>query len=228
MKPFFTSLIRQGVKFRWEKKTSIKPPAKAKAQAKRRRKSLIEKKIIHEKPAEKPLSVRERKAVKNLAAGMTKKDALVSAGYSESVANTKAATVFVKPRVLRALKDLMEDMELSDEVLLQVMKKGLGATRVISAMVIASSGDGMKDAGSMTKDFIEVPDYRERRESATTLLKLKGHGDKNKEDELPYEPYEAFRKRMGLDKISIKEAIERILDKVADRVAKEKLEAAKG
>jgi len=44
----------------------------------------------------------------------------------------------------------------------------------ISAMVVASSGEGMKDANSMTKDFIEVPDYFARHKFLETALELRG------------------------------------------------------
>jgi len=34
----------------------------------------------------------------------------------------------------------------------------MNSKKVISAMVIVSNGEGMKDANSMTRDFIEVDD----------------------------------------------------------------------
>lgn len=56
----------------------------------------------------------------------------------------------------------------------QTARAGLTANKVISANVIANDGEGMKDANSMTKDFIDVPDMRERRESAKLCLQIFG------------------------------------------------------
>lgn len=46
--------------------------------------------------------------------------------------------------------------------LIQVAQDGLEANKVISCNVIAKNGEGMSDANSMTKDFIDVPDHQAR------------------------------------------------------------------
>ena len=44
------------------------------------------------------------------------------------------------------------------EKIAQTVHRNLDAQKVISANIIAKSGDEMADAHSMTKDFVEVPD----------------------------------------------------------------------
>jgi hypothetical protein len=46
--------------------------------------------------------------------------------------------------------------------LIKVAEEGLKADKVISCNVIAPNGEGMKDANSMTKDFVDVPDHQAR------------------------------------------------------------------
>ena len=48
------------------------------------------------------------------------------------------------------------------------------ANKVISCNVIAESGEGMKDANSMTKDFVDVPDLPTRLKAFELEQKLKG------------------------------------------------------
>jgi predicted transcriptional regulator len=48
------------------------------------------------------------------------------------------------------------------KTLIDVAKEGLHANKVISCNVISSDGEGMKDANSMTKDFVDVPDHQSR------------------------------------------------------------------
>jgi hypothetical protein len=208
-KEFFTHLIQYEVKFRWDKKKPEgKRPVQSKTKAKKPRTPLRKKKII---PKEKPLSIKERKAVKNLAAGMTKGNALVLAGYSESTANHRPDVVFGKGRVIQAIKELMDDLGLTDSELLNTLKAGLKADKVISAMVIAPNGEGMKDANSMTRDFIEIADHDTRHKYLVTGLKLRGHLKEKVDVKHSIESYEERRKRLGLDAMT-PEAAERALD----------------
>ena len=74
-----------------------------------------------------------------------------------------------------SIDELLELKGLSDNKLLQVLEDGLNATKVISCNVIAKDGEGMKDADSATKDFVDVDDYPTRHKYLETALKLKGH-----------------------------------------------------
>lgn len=51
----------------------------------------------------------------------------------------------------------------------------LNATKVISCNVIAPNGEGMADANSMTKDFVEVPDFATQLRANDSISKLKGY-----------------------------------------------------
>lgn len=72
------------------------------------------------------------------------------------------------------ISELMDNMGLTDHKLISKLSEGLEATKVISANVIAKNGEGMADANSMTKDFIDVPDMPTQHKFLDTALKLKG------------------------------------------------------
>lgn len=67
--------------------------------------------------------------------------------------------------------DRLLEQYLPDKDILQTIKEGLTADKVISAMVV--SGSGMKDAHSMTKDFVDVPDWSNRLKAADISLRVK-------------------------------------------------------
>jgi hypothetical protein len=220
-KQFFSSLIADNIKFKWDRKFIVKKERKPTPKpAKKPRNVPKQKKIIKPEPRpEKPLSVRERKVVINLVSGMSKKDSLVTAGYSESTATKKAHEIVGKGRVIQAIHDVMAEKGLTLDTILPVLKEGLSATKVISAMVIARGpeegepGEEMAPANSITKDFVEVVDYKERRETVALSLKLLGHpaGEKKDEgaadNEIP-RTYEETRERLGLDRhTDIREAM---------------------
>ena len=77
-----------------------------------------------------------------------------------------------------SVDELLELKGLSDNKLLKVLEDGLNATKVISCNIIAKDGEGMTDAHSATKDFVDVEDYPTRHKYLETALKLKGHMDK--------------------------------------------------
>jgi len=70
---------------------------------------------------------------------------------------------------------LLEDAGVTDDKLSRKIREGLDATKVISCNVIAKDGEGMKDANSMTKDFVDVPDYPTQHKFLQTALEIKGH-----------------------------------------------------
>ena len=127
------------------------------------------------KQKKKPLTIRERKLIKALVAGQTPTAAMKTAGYSKETAEGKAAKKVGESRIQETLQELMEKKGLTDDYLLQGLLEGTKATKVISATVIAKNGEGMKDADSMSKDFIDVDDFPPRHKYIETGLKLKGH-----------------------------------------------------
>ncbi len=149
----------------------------------------------------KPGDIKVRKQIikKKLLEGSTKKDALLAAGYPLSTATKKGTSIckpiMEDPDFIKTLRD----RGMTDDKLADVAVEGLDATKVISAMVIMPSGEGMKEASGMTKDFIEVPDYDARHKFLVTGLKLKGHLKDKMDIDLTVETYEQRRKRLGLD-----------------------------
>jgi hypothetical protein len=221
-KQFFRSLINDQIKFKWDRSFIIKKKRAPSKKPAPKPRTVPKQKVIYkpEPKPEKPLSVKERNAVKNIASGMTAKDALVTAGYAESTATKKAHEIVGKSRIVQAIHEVMEELGLTLPNILAVLKEGLAATKVISAMVIASDGEGMKDANSMTKDFVEVVDYKERRETVALSLKLLGwpapeKKDEGSGDEIP-RTYEETRERLGLDRhTDIREAMREFFTNLA-------------
>ena len=121
------------------------------------------------KKKDRHLSVRERKAVALMVSGMSQKDALISAGYSESVATTQAHDVLGKPLVIRALDKAFIDAGIDVTRLAKKHNELLDCKKVISATVIHD-----RDADSQTNDFIEVPDGQVQVKALELAYKVRG------------------------------------------------------
>ena len=121
-------------------------------------------------------SLKRERLINNLLSGKFKtlKAAMLDAGYSENTADDQTAEVLGNPRVRTAMQEAMVKDGVDENRLTKIISEGLDATKVISAMVVAPSGEGMKDAGGTTKDFIEVPDYIARHKFLETALELRG------------------------------------------------------
>jgi len=124
------------------------------------------------KSKKRPLNIRERKFIKALGEGLSPADAMRKAGYAENTAIYKSGEKLRK--VKEPVQKIMERLGLTDEYLLTGFKEGTKATKVISAIVIAKNGEGMKDADSMTKDFVDVDDFAVRHKYYETLAKISG------------------------------------------------------
>jgi hypothetical protein len=125
------------------------------------------------KPAKK-LTLKQRKLLKATAEGKSRQEAGEIAGFSKKSAATQASMELKKPEVAEAWNQLL-DRICPDPLLANTYLDAIQATKVISANVIAPNGEGMADAHSMTKDFIEVPDYPTRLKTADSVAKLKGY-----------------------------------------------------
>ena len=89
-----------------------------------------------------------------------------------------ASASALSSETLASLKDvvktLMEAKGLTLGKIIDVVNDGAEANKVISAMVVNKKGDGMKEANSMTKDFVEVPDHPTRLKAAEIASKWLG------------------------------------------------------
>jgi hypothetical protein len=106
------------------------------------------------------LSPREQLAVKGLLAGKTQSQALLDAGYSESMAMKQQKKVIGRARVQNALAAALEDFGIDAHLLAQTIREGLEAVRVVS------SGPG--------RPAMEVPDHNVRHKFLQTALELRG------------------------------------------------------
>ncbi len=68
--------------------------------------------------------------------------------------------------------DIFEQAGLTDQAIVKHAQEGLNANKVISCNVIAKDGEGMKDANSMTKDFVDVPDWNARHKYFNTVMEM--------------------------------------------------------
>ncbi|MFZ5990135.1 MAG: hypothetical protein ACOYWZ_23825 [Bacillota bacterium] len=130
------------------------------------------------------LTPREKRLLKFLPTANSISEAMRKAGYSESVVNSGE-----RLRLLQkvTIQEKMRELGLTDECFLNTLKEGLQAKKVISAMVVAPSGEGMKDANSMTRDFVEVDDYDCRHKYLVTGLRLHGHlNEKNNDGDVTF------------------------------------------
>lgn len=81
-----------------------------------------------------------------------------------------------KPEVQSALGKFIKVLDQeggTDREVAKALVRGLNATKVISCNVIAQNGEGMKDANSMTKDFVDVPDIPTQVRTSEVILKTK-------------------------------------------------------
>ncbi len=77
----------------------------------------------------------------------------------------------------KPVRDLIQkflDSPKLDKALIAGAVDGLRADKDISCNIIAQNGEGLKDANSMTKDFVKVPDYNARHKYWHDLLVAKG------------------------------------------------------
>ena len=125
------------------------------------------------------LTLKQRKLAKGIAAGLNGKDAAIAAGYSPHSAKSTASDVLNHNLHVQAyLYRLMDKKGLTDSKLLNTLKEGLEANKVISTTVILKAGDPTvteRTADAKSVDFIDVPDHPTRHKFLETGLKLRGH-----------------------------------------------------
>lgn len=111
----------------------------------------------------------ERKIAKLFAAGMKRN----KIAKKLKISPAKVYKTIQKPSVQTEIEKALQTEGITLHFISKKIKEGLDANKVISANIISQNGEGMKDANSMTKDFIEVPDHLTRHKFIETSLKLK-------------------------------------------------------
>lgn len=120
------------------------------------------------------VKARRKKILKALVEGKTQKQAGIEAGLKPEYAEKQVSQILSNPSVKKTFQDLLNET-IPDERQANKYLECLDATKVISANVIASGGEGMADANSMTRDFIDVPDYAVQLKTNDSISKLKGY-----------------------------------------------------
>lgn len=119
---------------------------------------------------------RREKIIKSIIAGDTQIEAGIKAGLSPKTAQQQVSNILLEPCVRVTFQELLHKA-VPDEYQAKKYREVMEATKVISVNVIAKSGEGMADANSMTKDFIDVPDYPTQLRANDSISKLKGYLD---------------------------------------------------
>lgn len=115
-----------------------------------------------------------RMKAKSLVKPLIRNHLNVSATARQLGVTPQAIEQRLKHKPVRDLLQKFLDSEKLEKVLIEVGIDGLKANKVISCNVIAPNGEGMKDANSMTKDFVDVPDHQSRHRFWHDLLVAKG------------------------------------------------------
>lgn len=71
-------------------------------------------------------------------------------------------------------REALINQYIPNDKILTTIAEALDANKPISCNVICQSADGMADAHSMTKDFVDVPDWANRLKAADMASRLKG------------------------------------------------------
>lgn len=120
------------------------------------------------------VKIRQKKIIKSILEGKTQEQAGIDAGLSPKTAGSQVTEILKKPEVKETFKKLL-DKVVPDDLLAAKYSQLLESKKCISAMVVAPGGEGMKDANSMTRDFVEVDDCAVQLKAADSIAKLKGH-----------------------------------------------------
>lgn len=81
------------------------------------------------KPTKRPMTIKKKKLIQGVVEGKSQKQAAIDAGYSPKSAESQASQILQEPKVKQSLIELMDEMGLSDSVLLAKHKELLNATR---------------------------------------------------------------------------------------------------
>lgn len=113
------------------------------------------------------LTVKQRKFVRNVAAGMSQAEAARQAGYSARSARQTASETMAIPDVREALLEAMKKAGIDQESISKVVKDAMEANKSISAVVGT-------DATGKTMDFVDVPDHPTRLKAADMAVDIMG------------------------------------------------------
>lgn len=129
------------------------------------------------------VKMRRKKIIKAVAEGKTLQEAGIIAGLAPKSAESQVCKTLKNPQVQNALVSEMEKIGLGDACIAERLHTLIHGKKVISAVILAPGSDtDPADAGSMTKDFIEVDDNQAIAKGIELACKIKGQFAADKHD----------------------------------------------
>jgi|SRR5215831_117034 len=113
---------------------------------------------------DRPLTAKERRLAKGVAAGKPVREAALAAGYSKSVAKTKAYKIIKLPRVQSFLTEALERLGVTAEMIVQPIADALKAKRTVA----------VKGPNDEMRVETEYPDHKIRLEAFDRCDRLYG------------------------------------------------------
>jgi len=134
------------------------------------------------KPA---VALRRKKIIKAIMEGKTQQEAGIIAGFSPKTAAQQVGKTLSNPTIQNALVSAMGKRGISDDCIAERLHALLYGKKVIAANVfVPGSGTDLADAGSMTKDFVEVDDNVAIGKGLEIACKIKGVFSEKREVDL--------------------------------------------
>lgn len=114
--------------------------------------------------------IKEKKYMRERVKGKSMRKAAEASGVSLPTAFRTEKD----PRFKSAMAAALDRAGANEDKIAKTVCEALDANKVISANIINQGGDGMADAHSQTKDFIDVPDHQVRIKAAELAGKFRG------------------------------------------------------
>jgi hypothetical protein len=130
------------------------------------------------------VDLRRKKIIKAIITGKTNRQAGIDSGLSPKTAATQVTAILKEPETQLTLRTAMEKLGMTDAYLAAHLRQLIGGTKIISANIIVTSGSDLADAGSITRDFIEVPDNQALAKGLEIACKVKGVFSEKREHEI--------------------------------------------
>lgn len=123
------------------------------------------------------IAVKARRKIlaRELLKGTPSKKAGIIAGFSPATAASQVSQTLKDPKFQNSIHAAMERLNMGDDYLAAHLRKLIDATKIISANIIVTGGGSDLDAaGSIRKDYIQVPDYAAVARGLDLICRLRG------------------------------------------------------
>ena len=145
----------------------------------------------------KPRTMRDkRKEDRYIKERVIKRKSIRKAAKAAGIGVATAARAEADPRIKSEMAKALDKAGATKDKIAEVVARNLDAQKVISANIVAKNGEGMADAHSMTKDFVEVPDGPTQLKAAELCGKFRGDFVERHEHELGPEAKHSLKETM--------------------------------